>query len=71
MDSPTNQIFPIFTEQQVEELRAGFAFDFIAPEDERPLGHPLLHLLGHPEGERGLPALRHQVADGGGNKNLK
>ena len=31
MDSPTNQIFPILPNSIVEVLRAGFAFDFIAP----------------------------------------
>ena len=31
MESPTNQIFPIFPNRTVEALRKGFAFDFIAP----------------------------------------
>ena len=31
MESPTNQIFPVFPNRIVEALRAGFAFDFIAP----------------------------------------
>ena len=33
MESPTNQIFPILPNSIVEVLRAGFAFDFIAPAD--------------------------------------
>ena len=33
MESPTNQIFPILPNSVVEVLRAGFAFDFIAPAD--------------------------------------
>ena len=36
MDSPTNQIFPIFPNRVVEALRENFLFDFIAPaEDDR------------------------------------
>ena len=31
MESPTNQVFPIFPNRTVEALRKGFAFDFIAP----------------------------------------
>ena len=31
MESPTNQIFPVFPNRIVEALRGGFAFDFIAP----------------------------------------
>ena len=31
MDSPTNQIFPIFPNRIVDALRADFLFDFIAP----------------------------------------
>lgn len=31
MESPTNQVFPIFPNRTVESLRKGFAFDFIAP----------------------------------------
>ena len=31
LDSPTNQIFPIFPNAVVEALRREFAFDFIAP----------------------------------------
>ncbi len=34
IDSPTNQIFPIFTDEQVEKLRKFVAFDFIAKVDE-------------------------------------
>ena len=33
MESPTNQIFPILPNSIIEVLRAGFAFDFIAPAD--------------------------------------
>lgn len=32
--SPTNQVFPIFTNAQVEALRQGFSFEFIARVDE-------------------------------------
>ena len=34
IDSPTNQIFPIFTDEQVEKLKKFVAFDFIAKVDE-------------------------------------
>lgn len=34
IDSPTNQIFPIFPARVVEVLRAGFAFDFITRLDD-------------------------------------
>ena len=34
IDSPTNQIFPIFTDAQVEKMRKFVAFDFIARVDE-------------------------------------
>lgn len=34
IDSPTNQIFPIFTDEQVEKLKKFVAFDFIAKVDD-------------------------------------
>lgn len=33
-ESPTNQVFPIFTDAQVEALRQAFSFEFIAKADE-------------------------------------
>lgn len=33
-DSPTNQVFPVFTDAQVEALRQNFSFEFIAKADE-------------------------------------